>query len=1218
MSILRLLVILLLSVGLSVLSLLSTNTGSVFVLDKITTSVPALRLDLESGSILGRNLWQEVAWQDDQVNISAKNVSYQIDLTCLSLLTLCLQKLEMVSLDIDVANESESVTKVAVLESMVTDSQTGLIVAAQTSSNQLIEFDASLIKDYFAKIINKSELAINALHVENLSVKANGETLSQVDSLSTSLTWSKDSLLLDKTVITKVAVTQPVQDINEPNVPPVNWGNTNAKTVVDFISAKQRVFINWYKAQQFNFDIPITILWRDVRIGTLISFSQLEEQAVQTNADSRNNNQSKENYEWVVKEVATSGDLNQERIKLADLELTTPLGDIRASGTLGISTELPILLHMHSPDFLIADDLILSVTLKVSGYIKLLNLDVNTTGFLVSQSQLQVNILEPDLPFSVGFFVQHWQRSDIKLSNFAIKVQGDLNTTDLDVKGKVAFINGLPLDLKVSANTDFSHVNVELLKLKSLSTKQKSNYLSLRGVIESKSVALDGEIEVNNLPEIYKAIRPEVKNEITNVSGRISGKLNISGDILSPLISYDLFSEDLAVASTSINNITAKGSVQWSNTFAIATKIQAESLDIKGIEVTNIGLNVATLRSHNEDCYNIEITVDEDDYNFELAMLASLSEQNLQIEVSKGRALVLSEEWLLQKHSQVTYTVESQKLTVSKHCWVNQKAQICTEILPINTEHRLTARAAEISMSGFVSKLAQVSQLELQGLLSGQVIVNFNFEKVIDITSDFEVEGAELTLTGSDKETLALLGKVKMTLEFIDDKLITNLVIESEDFGDIDLGVSINGIFTTKIITGELIANSFQLAFLTPLFNGLSQFDGELSGSSKISGDLESPLFDGQFNLINGTISSEEFPAKLDNFNGELLVKGQNTQFMSSFESGNGNGSLSGIANWRESFKYSLQLQGDNFNFNDSKGVKFKYQPDIKFVGDLSSLVLTGDIEVPYARIEVKKLPASAVRVSRDAYIIDLDTQSDNDFSVSMNINIKLSDDVKIDSFGLQAYVSGKMQVSQNDKTDLAGIGTLQLSEGRYRSFGQDLTLRQGEIAFTGTLDNPYLNIEAIRNPNNTADDVIVGIRLLGFTDNPSLTLFSEPRLTRPEMTSYLLRGRNVDSQDNSSQDSILTSLLVAVSLGQGENLFTVLGEKVGVEDLAVETAGQGEETLVQISGYVLPGVQIRYGVGLFSALSEITVRYEFFPRLYAEFSSGLNSAVDLYYKFTR
>ena len=67
---------------------------------------------------------------------------------------------------------------------------------------------------------------------------------------------------------------------------------------------------------------------------------------------------------------------------------------------------------------------------------------------------------------------------------------------------------------------------------------------------------------------------------------------------------------------------------------------------------------------------------------------------------------------------------------------------------------------------------------------------------------------------------------------------------------------------------------------------------------------------------------------------------------------------------------------------------------------------------------------------------------------------------------------------------------------------------------------------------------------------------------------------------------------------------------------LGVDTAGVGESSQVVVSGYILPGLQLKYGVGIFDSLATITLRYRLMPRLYLEAASGVNQAFDVLYSF--
>jgi translocation and assembly module TamB len=171
-------------------------------------------------------------------------------------------------------------------------------------------------------------------------------------------------------------------------------------------------------------------------------------------------------------------------------------------------------------------------------------------------------------------------------------------------------------------------------------------------------------------------------------------------------------------------------------------------------------------------------------------------------------------------------------------------------------------------------------------------------------------------------------------------------------------------------------------------------------------------------------------------------------------------------------------------------------------------------------------------------------------------------------------------------------------------------------LLFSGPLSKPFLDVDAIRNPEYTSDNVTAGIRLRGKAQNPQVTIYSEPAMPQQEAISYLLRGRSLGTSSGTSQDSMVAAMLIGAGIGRGEGTITEIGETFGVKDLAVDTRGEGEESQVQISGYLLPGVQVGYGVGLFSPITEITLRYEVLPKLVLEAVSGLQSALDLLYEF--
>lgn len=194
-------------------------------------------------------------------------------------------------------------------------------------------------------------------------------------------------------------------------------------------------------------------------------------------------------------------------------------------------------------------------------------------------------------------------------------------------------------------------------------------------------------------------------------------------------------------------------------------------------------------------------------------------------------------------------------------------------------------------------------------------------------------------------------------------------------------------------------------------------------------------------------------------------------------------------------------------------------------------------------------------------------------------------------------------------------LGQINVPMGRFRAYGQDLVIQSGQILFSGPMTNPTLRLEAIRNPENTADGVTAGIRVTGTAESPQVTLFSTPQLSEQETLSYLIRGEGLGSEEGSSA-SMMTSMLIGVGTSQGSGILSEVGDAVGLRGLGVDTTGTGDSQQVVVSAYVLPGLQVKYGVGIFDSLATLTLRYRLMPRLYLEAVSGVEQALDLLYRF--
>ena len=144
---------------------------------------------------------------------------------------------------------------------------------------------------------------------------------------------------------------------------------------------------------------------------------------------------------------------------------------------------------------------------------------------------------------------------------------------------------------------------------------------------------------------------------------------------------------------------------------------------------------------------------------------------------------------------------------------------------------------------------------------------------------------------------------------------------------------------------------------------------------------------------------------------------------------------------------------------------------------------------------------------------------------------------------------------------------------------------------------------------------MIAGIRVTGTADAPQVSVFSDPPKSDNEALSYLIRGEGLDPAGE-DDNSMITSALINLGLSQGNRVLESLGDAVGISGLGVDTEGAGDSSKVAVSGYILPGLKVKYAVGLFDSLATITLRYRVIPRLYVEAASGVDQALDVLYSF--
>jgi translocation and assembly module TamB len=224
-------------------------------------------------------------------------------------------------------------------------------------------------------------------------------------------------------------------------------------------------------------------------------------------------------------------------------------------------------------------------------------------------------------------------------------------------------------------------------------------------------------------------------------------------------------------------------------------------------------------------------------------------------------------------------------------------------------------------------------------------------------------------------------------------------------------------------------------------------------------------------------------------------------------------------------------------------------------------------------------------------------------------VDLDLGDDFQVRGRGLQTRLGGTLALSAQSITAPRLTGTITTVGGEYRAYNQRLDVERGVLRFTGRIDNPALDIVAIR-PNITQR---VGVLITGTAQAPFIRLFAEPDLPDAEKLAWLVTGRASPSGGAEAalvQEAALT-LLSSRRSGGGSGLAGTLG----LDQLSVRR-DSSEGAVVTLGKQFARNFYASYERSLSGALGTLSIFYDVSRRLTVRAQAGERAGVDLIFTF--
>lgn len=785
--------------------------------------------------------------------------------------------------------------------------------------------------------------------------------------------------------------------------------------------------------------------------------------------------------------------------------------------------------------------------------------------------------------------------------------------------------------------------------------KAKLQDLTVLGELRGQSLALTGAVEshgngIVEAPELYFAVGnntfefsgkadfakdiPELdfKTKIDapdfglvdpNLLGSVKGTLAVTGTTRLPVINADLTARNIDYFGTTLKRGHLTGRMRSRDVVSGRLTLQLTDFKTQGVDMrkATIELRGNELR-HNLTVHTegTPVSVDAKISGIYERMLGNWAGALAELKVKTAYGPVT-----LEKPMRLAYVPDLNRANVSKACLAHTHARLCLENdLKIDLTNRSDLRIL-IGLPKF--DLAFIKQY-FPGRFVADGIIKANADVTLPAGLS-ELPRGRVTVRAQDISTKYRMdlsdlkvgfNSVQLTFANAKDSIEGNWKIDIKDNGDIEGSLRMSDLFNTRTVDGTLKFVAVDATLVNSFLSPGESAEGQWFGNLRFAGTLEEPLIYGRTGLFNAKLDSTKLPFEMLPSDIKLTFNGNSSTLEGHLKTPQGEVALNGSADWRTigEGKAIVTTKGSNLRVTLPPDIEFDLTTDVTCEASSDLIKLDGAISIPWAKVSVSKLPASAVDVSDDVIRLDRPRAkkkaAGKPIPIESNLRIHIGDDVRVEAMGLKARLTGNLNVIQDNGT-LGLTGQISVPSGSFKAYGQDLLVRRGEFHFVGAVANPLLDLEAIRNPDRTADDVIAGIRVTGSVDSPQVAVFTDPVKSETEALSYLIRGEGLDPSGD-SDNTMITSALINLGLSQGSHVFESLGDAVGISGLGFETEGVGDSSQLVVSGYVLPGLKVKYGVGIFDSLATLTLRYRVIPRLYVEAVSGVDQALDLLYSF--
>ncbi len=226
-------------------------------------------------------------------------------------------------------------------------------------------------------------------------------------------------------------------------------------------------------------------------------------------------------------------------------------------------------------------------------------------------------------------------------------------------------------------------------------------------------------------------------------------------------------------------------------------------------------------------------------------------------------------------------------------------------------------------------------------------------------------------------------------------------------------------------------------------------------------------------------------------------------------------------------------------------------------------------------------------------------------FPLYMNLQVNMGDNFRFKGADADLKLVGDMKVLSEPGSIMQGFGTIRVEDGTYEVFGKKLEIERGLINFQGALDNPYIDIIAMRRNQ----EVEAGVNITGTPRRLRAQLISEPNVSDEEKISWLMLGHGMESAEMGQRQALGAALGFLANSGSKK-----IAQGVGLDELSVKSnsSSQGEQYVVSLGKAISDRFYVGYEQSLDGVTTVVKATWKLSRRWSVVLKAGVINSLDL------